>query len=144
MKKKIILGVVGLFLFIQLFRIDKENPPIKEGNDIVSILKPNEKVVEILKASCYDCHSNEVKYPWYANIAPISWVIGHHVEEAREHVNFSEWGSYTAKDQAHILEECYEEVEEGEMPLSSYEIIHGSLSDEDREVLEDWLAQYGD
>ncbi len=139
MKKKIGVGVIVLFGLIQFVRIDKQNPEIVEGKDIVSVLKPEDKIVSILKTSCYDCHSNEAKYPWYSNIAPVSWVIGHHIEEAREHVNFSEWANYSNKDQKHMLEECHEEVEEKEMPLFGYEIMHGKLSDENRTLLEEWF-----
>ncbi len=141
MKKKIGIGVVVLLIGIQFIRIDKQNPEITEGNDIISILKPNEKIVSILKTSCYDCHSNEAKYPWYSNLAPVSWVVGNHIEEAREHVSFSEWGNYSTKEKAHKLEECAEEVEEKEMPLFAYELMHGKLSTEDRELLEEWFKK---
>jgi len=137
--KKIGLGILIVFAGIQFVRIDKTNPEIKEGNDIISILNPSEEIREILKANCYDCHSNEVVYPWYSNIAPVSWVVGHHVEEGREHLNFSEWGDYDAERQEHKIEECYEEMEEHEMPLSGYGIMHGDMTEEDREKLEDWF-----
>lgn len=144
MKKKKILKKIGIVLLvalvvIQFFRIDKTNPEVKEGNDIISLLEPSEEVQELLKANCYDCHSNQVVYPWYSNIAPVSWVVAHHIEEGRGHLNFSAWGDYSAKKQHHKLEECYEEMEENEMPLSNYELMHGAMSDEDREKLEEWF-----
>lgn len=139
MKKKILIGVAVVFVVMQFFRIDKTNPETKEGNDIVSILQPTEEVVTILKTHCYDCHSNEATYPWYSNIAPVSWVVGHHVEEGREHINFSAWGDYDTEKQEHKLEECYEEVEEHEMPLSGYGLVHGDMLEDDREKLEEWF-----
>lgn len=139
MKKKFGIGVLVVLVVIQFFRIDTTNPEIKEGNDIVSILQPSEEIQEILKTNCYDCHSNEVVYPWYSNIAPVSWMVGHHVDEGREHLNFSEWGDYDAERQEHKIEECYEEMEEHEMPLSGYGMIHGDMTEQDREVLEGWF-----
>ncbi|MEP2026185.1 heme-binding domain-containing protein, partial [Reichenbachiella sp.] len=96
---------------------------------------------QIIKTSCYDCHSYHTKYPWYTNVAPLSWWIGDHIEEGREHFNLSEWGAYSEKKALHKLEEFYEEVEEGEMPLTSYTLIHGeaSLSDEQVKKLVTWV-----
>jgi len=139
MKKKIGIGFLMLVVVIQFFRIAKTNPVIIEGNDIISLLKPTEEIKGILKSNCYDCHSNEVEYPWYSNIAPVSWWIAHHVEEGREHLNFSEWGDYDTERQEHKLEECYEEMEEHKMPLSNYELMHGSMSEEDRDKMEEWF-----
>ena len=139
MKKKIGIGFLIVAVVIQFFRIDKSTPEVKEGNDIISMLHPPKDIQEIIKANCYDCHSNEVEYPWYSNIAPVSWWIDHHIEEGREHLNFSEWGAYKPKKAAHKLEECYEEIEEHEMPLSNYGLMHGDMSEEDREKLGDWF-----
>ena len=139
MKKKIVIGFLIVIVFIQFFRIDKSKPEIKEGNDIISMLKPCKDIQMIIKANCYDCHSNEGVYPWYSNIAPISWFLGHHIEEGSEHLNFSEWGDYNLKKAAHKLEECYEEIEEDKMPLSIYELMHGAMSEEDRKKLEEWF-----
>jgi hypothetical protein len=77
-----------------------------------------------MKAACYDCHSNQSTYPWYTNIQPVGWFVKDHIEDGKKHLNFSEFGTYTAKKQAHKLEECGEMIEKGEMPLSSYTIIH--------------------
>lgn len=141
MKKKIAIGFLILLLGIQFIRIDKTNPPLIEGADIISIESPNEEVQAILKTSCYDCHSNEVKYPWYTNVAPISWFVGHHIEEGREHLNFSEWGNYSQEKKEHKLEELVEEVEEGEMPLNSYTWMHSeaTLSEEQVILLTEWF-----
>jgi len=137
MKKKILVGLVGIFMIIQFFRIDKTNPEVVLENDFIEIYNPPAEIATILKTSCYDCHSNESKYPWYTNVAPVSWMIKHHIDEGREYFNFSEWNSLDAKKQAHIIEECSEEVEEGEMPLPNYLIMHAEakLSAEQKELL---------
>lgn len=129
MKKKIsarniILAVAALLLIAQLFRIDKTNAPVDPGKDFIHISKISDETASILKRACYDCHSDEVTYPWYTNIAPFSWWIKHHVNEGRHHLNFSIWGTYTSRRMDHKLEECVEMVEEGEMPMSSYTWMH--------------------
>ena len=76
--------------------------------------QPPQEVVTILKQKCYDCHSNQTEYPWYAEVAPISIWIDGHVEEGKEHFNVSEWATYSLKKKDHKLEELIEEVEENE------------------------------
>lgn len=140
-KKKIILGLVAIFIIIQFLGIDKDNPGYPAENDFIAISNPPEDIAQIIRTSCYDCHSYQTEYPWYTNIAPVSWWIGHHIDEGREHFNFSEWGNYSEKKALHKLEEFYEEVEEGEMPLTSYTIMHGdaALSTEQVKKLVNWV-----
>lgn len=144
-KKKIIrislYLLLAAFVVIQFFRIDKTNPPVEQTKDFLSVTNAPDEVANLMKAACYDCHSNETKYPWYTNIAPFSWYIADHIEHARKHLNFSIWGEYPEKRQMHKLKECGEEVEEKEMPLESYLIMHGEaeLTGEQRELLEDWF-----
>jgi len=139
MKKKIGIGLLIAFIVMQFVRIDRENLHVESNEDFVVLTKATPEITELLRSSCYDCHSNEVVYPWYSQIAPISWFVGHHVEEGREHFNFSKWGTYDVEKQVHKLEECIEELEEHKMPLASYTWIHGDLSEEDREMLVNWL-----
>ncbi len=124
MIKKIGIGVVVLFVVIQFFRIDKTNPEVVQGNDFITVTNPPESVAKTLKTTCYDCHSNESKYPWYSNLAPVSWWVKDHINEGRDELNFSEWGTFTDKRKAKKLGEVVEEVEEGEMPLPPYLITH--------------------
>jgi len=104
-------------------------------------MKPPNEVAELFKESCYDCHSHESKYPWYSSIAPFSWIVKHDIEEGREHLNFSLWATYDQKKANHKLEECYEEIEEGEMPLSGYTMMHGNakLSKNEVEKITQWI-----
>lgn len=141
MIKKIVIGIMSLLVVIQFFRIDKTNPKIVVENDFISQTNPPENIAKLIKTSCYDCHSNESKYPWYTNFAPISWMIKQHINEGREELNFSEWGIFKEKRKKHKLEECYELIEEGEMPLTSYLIAHGEakLSAEQKKDLINWF-----
>jgi len=90
----------------------------------------------MLKTSCYDCHSNQPTYPWYTNIAPVSWWIKHHINEGTHHLNFSIWGTYSEKRKNHKLEECIEMIEEDEMPMSSYKIMHAESKLTDTQKLQ--------
>lgn len=137
MKIKLTLGVILVFAVMQLFTIEKVPYEEPNKNDFIAIERPDEKVEIILKTICYDCHSNQVNYPWYSNVAPVSWWLNDHIEEGREHLNFSEWGTYKKDKKAHKAEEAWEEVEEKEMPLTSYTFIHrdAKLSKDQRELL---------
>jgi hypothetical protein len=114
-----ILGVLALiFLAIQFKTVDRTNPPVTGDVDAPKDLAP------ILRRSCYDCHSNETEWPWYSKIAPFSWWVVEDVNEAREHMNFSEWDQYDFYEREKHQEECYEEVSGGEMPLEEYLWLH--------------------
>jgi hypothetical protein len=132
--KTVGIGLVVFGLAIQLVPVPRDNPPVE------SEVPATEAVRSILRSSCYDCHSNESRWPWYAYVAPVSWLVAYDVHEAREHMNFSTWERYDTKKQAKHLEEAWEEVEEGEMPLFFYLWLHpdAKLSDSDRTALHDW------
>ena len=133
MKKRFTLKNVGIFLvffflLIQSIRFDKTAEPLDPAKDFVALTSANAEVANTLKIACYDCHSNQPTYPWYSNIAPISWWMQNHIDEGSHHLNFSVWGTYSEKRKDHKLEECIEMVEEGEMPMNSYTWMHKSYS----------------
>lgn len=135
---KISLIVIAvLLIIIQLFPIDKNNPPVEPSKDFVVISNAPQDITSVLRASCYDCHSNEVVYPWYSGVAPLSWWMKNHVNEGREELNFSEWGTYSSKRMDHKLKECVDEIGENEMPISSYAWTHtdAKLSPDQKEKL---------
>ena len=92
---------------------------------------------ELATRACYDCHSNETRWPWYSNVAPLSWVVQHHVSDGRKVLNFSEW----QRPQEEATESA-ETVLEGEMPLGSYTLLHTSarLSPAERRALAQGLT----
>ncbi len=134
---KVLLGLVVLFLGAQLVRPDRSNPPVESDVDAPPEVKA------LLKRACYDCHSHETTWPWYSNLAPVSWVVAHHVDEGRAELNFSKWAAYEAKRRAHKLEETEEMIEHGEMPLAGYVALHpeAKLTDAEKKVLIDWAKQ---
>lgn len=122
--KKILVALLVILVVLQFFQIDKTNPEFDANQDFLTIHNPPTEIASTIKAACYDCHSNQSVYPWYTYVQPVGWFVKNHIEEGKEHLNFSEFGTYMPKKQAHKLEECYELIEKGEMPLSSYTIIH--------------------
>lgn len=138
--RRIVIAVAVLFVGSHFVPLDRSNPPVTGEIDAPA------DVMVILKKVCYDCHSNQVNWPWYAWVSPISFAVTHHVEEAREHLNFSEWDKLSADDRAEAIEECVEEVEEGEMPLFVYLPMHpeAKLTKEEHATLKAWAARYGE
>lgn len=136
-KKQIILGAVGVVVFllvIQLIPAGRSNPPVTQ-----EIQAPPE-VAAILQRACYDCHSNKTVWPWYSRVAPVSWLVVKDVNEARGEMNFTEWDSLTARKQFKAQEKCWDEVEEGKMPMPKYLLMHpeARLSDADKAILQAW------
>ena len=116
------------------------------ANDITIVHTVPAEVQGILKTSCYDCHSNNTVYPWYANIQPVALWLGNHIDEGKAELNFSEFGSYSIRRKYRKLEEINEEVKEGEMPLTSYTNIHwdAKLDNNKKLVLAKWLTSLRD
>lgn len=138
--KKIVILLFISFLIIQFFRIEKNEKPFIVENDFLELTKAPDDVKAMIKSACYDCHSNQTKYPWYSEIAPISWYIEHHIEEAQEHLNFSIWDTYSLRKANHKLEECYEELERHKMPTSNYVLMHKEAKLSNKQIIT--LAQW--
>jgi hypothetical protein len=141
LKHKIWLIILIVIIGIQFVRINKMNPDSDPAVDFIQMENPPEQVAMMLKNACYDCHSHQTVYPWYTDVAPFSWIIGKHITEGREHLNFSVWGNVQADKRNHKLEEIMEEVKEGEMPIPGYTWLHrdAKLKDGDKKLLFNWL-----
>ncbi len=141
MLKKIGIGLLIIFVAIQFYRPAKNVSEVTSVNDFLEVNNVSKKLSKMIKTSCYDCHSNNTNYPWYAEVAPLSWWIAHHVDEAKEELNFSEWNAFSEKRKEKKLKEMIEELEEKEMPLKSYLPMHpeAELSDEQINELTTWV-----
>ncbi len=141
MKKKILLGLLAIFVIIQFIRPEK-NQSDDQLNAVAKKYEVPEKVEDILKVACYDCHSNNTRYPWYANIQPSAWWLADHVKDGKRNLNFSDFVTRPIAVQNHKFEEIAEQVEKKEMPLSEYSYLglhsDAKLTDEQRKVLVDW------
>ena len=143
LKKKILVGLVLLFIIAQSFS------PKKNQSDLVSkeafFVQSNapKEVQKILNQACFDCHSDQTSYPWYNSITPINYWLNSHVNEGKKHFDISKWSIYSVKRKAHKLEELIEEVQEGKMPLTSYTWTHkeADLSADQIEALVDWAQK---
>lgn len=135
--KSVFVAAAILLIAVQFVPVNRANPPV--GSELVA---PGE-VISVLRRSCYDCHSNETTWPWYSRVAPASWLVAKDVREGREAVNYSTWGRYSPEERAEKQAETWEDVEEGEMPLGIYVLIHPSarLSEQDRAVLRSWALE---
>lgn len=136
-------GLLVILIGMQFFPIDKTNPPINEADTFEALENPPQEIAMILKKACNDCHSNATKYPWYTNVAPLSWWIKGHIDHGRGELNFSEWGTYNLRKKLHKMEEVAEEVEATKMPLLSYAIAHSEafISKEERAALVKWFSE---
>lgn len=134
--KYIFYTLAVIFVLIQLKQPDRTNPP-----EILDSTIPSEVKV-ILKEKCYDCHSNESHWPWYSYIAPVSWWVADHVHEGRSEVNYSKWDTYDEDRQEDKIEETFDEVLDGLMPIKSYLITHPDavVTEDEIDVIDMWLA----
>ena len=141
MVKKILLGLLVVFIAIQFIRQSKNLGPAPGPADILAQHSAPAEVKQLLQTACYDCHSNSTHYPWYAEVQPVGWLLADHIKEGKQHVNFSAFASYTPKRATRKLEQCSDEVTEGGMPLASYKIAHpeARLSSAQRKLLADWF-----
>lgn len=134
--KKWFLYLIVLLLLIQFIPVTHDNPVSDPKNEI----QVSEEVQVILKTACYDCHSNKTVWPWYSYVAPVSWFVADHVHEGRHKLNFSEWQLMSAKKRNHRRDQTAEEVDEGDMPLPPYVLLHpkAKLSSGQIAVLKEW------
>jgi len=142
-KRNILIVFLAVFSLIQLKVIDKSPIEISPESDFLMIEQAPKEVVELMQASCYDCHSNLTTYPWYSNIAPVSWWLKGHIDNGRGKLNFSEWDNYTIEERDTLKVLSASLIEKKWMPILTYKIIHkeSRLNDEQRALLIDWLKK---
>ncbi len=134
--RKFMIAVGVLVLAMQLVPLDRSNPPVQG-----EVPAPSQ-VLQILRTSCYDCHSNQTVWPWYAYVAPVSYLVVHDVHEGRGELNFTEWSRYDSQRGPERLHQAAEEVSQGDMPPASYLLMHRAaiLSEEQRRILVGWAS----
>lgn len=147
MKKvlKIILAIV-LFIFIAIqfyqpaLNVDKGQV---YTTDFTQFYEMPVQVKTMFQTSCYDCHSNNTKYVWYDYIQPARALVESHIKNAKEDLNFNEWGIYSNRKQERLLNSIKEQIKTKQMPLSSYTLMHkdAKLNDEQINTLADWLKE---
>jgi hypothetical protein len=127
MKKWLKLSLITLAALVvaaQAVRPARTNPPVDPQKEITAHMQVDPAVMSTLSRACNDCHSNRTEWPWYSNVAPVSWLVAHDVNDGREELNFSEWGASKEKEPGKLLGKICSEVTEGEMPMATYTLIH--------------------
>lgn len=145
-KKKIILGLAVILIVMQFFQPARNQSDKVPATHIERVYAVPQNVKAILVQSCYDCHSNNTRYPWYSRIQPGAWYMAGHIKKGKEELNFSEFGEYSARRQRNKFRAMAGQVKDGEMPLPSYTLIHRNavLSPEDKQVLMAWFGTMED
>jgi hypothetical protein len=135
--KNVVFVVLGFAIAIQFIRPDFTNPAVDEK----ITLNGDPKVMSLLKTSCYDCHSNETKYPWYQNVAPVSWFLSDHIEQGRKALNFSNWANIDPNMRLKRLERAKQMISNDSMPKHEYLMMHKNavLNNEEKQMLEDFF-----
>ena len=144
--KKIALVLVIVFVAIQFIQPahNKSGQVLPTDFTIVYTVPPN--VQTILQNACTDCHSNNTNYPWYSNIQPMAWIMKRHIDNGKEKLNFSEFGSYSSRRQISKLKGIANQIKDDEMPISSYKAMHSKakLTKEEKSLVIDWLNKTAD
>lgn len=140
--KKVLIALLVIFVLIQVIRPAKNKSDKLSINDISTKYSLPEDVKNILKTSCYDCHSNNTIYPWYAEVQPVGWWLNNHINDGKSEVNFSEFAAYPIRRQYHKLADINDQVKKDEMPLESYLLIHryAKLNDQQKSAIAKWVT----
>ncbi|MCD4663784.1 MAG: heme-binding domain-containing protein [Bacteroidales bacterium] len=141
--KKVLIIILVILVIIQFIPSGlPDNNPVA-GQDIHDLIEVSEDVSLIFKNACYDCHSQEVIYPWYSYVAPVSFLVARDVKVGRAQLDFSLWGTLSKRKQLKALDEIAEEVNEGNMPLPIYPPLHpeAKLTQEDKDLIVEWVEQ---
>ena len=143
---KWLLILLVLFILIQFIRPARNQNGQVLQSDITKLFSVPFQVKTILEVACYDCHSNNTRYPWYASIQPGGWWLAKHVKEGKEELNFSEFGSYSRRRQINKLRSIENSIKDGTMPLSSYTLLHqnGRLTSEEKALIIAWANKIKD
>jgi len=134
------------FIVIQFFPTTlNERDTVPQSDFMVENQVPA-KIKNRLQVSCYDCHSNNTDYPWYSKIQPSAWYLEDHIQEGKDELNFNEWAEYSDRRKNSKLRSIISQIEEDEMPLDSYTLIHRDaiLSDEDKTLIVDFITALKD
>ena len=131
---------------IQFMPTDRNQSDFIPKTDFMVVNEVPKNIENIIKTSCYDCHSNNTDYPWYNKVQPVAWYLEDHVEHGKKELNFNEWDSYSSRRKNSKLKSIISQIEDDEMPLASYTLIHrvARLSDTEKKIVLDWVSKLKD
>lgn len=141
--KWVVLPLAIVFIGLQFVQPDRTNPPVDESKTIFARVQVKPEVKAIFERSCYDCHSQNTRWPWYSYVAPVSWLVAEDVKEARAHMNLSDWSQYNTLKSVAKLDQICEEVSNGLMPLPKYLTMHpkAKLTQQDIDEICNWIDE---
>ncbi len=144
--KIILLVLLAGFVGIQFSPISLNQRDTIPRTDFMAVNDVPKQVKLIIKTSCYDCHSNNTEYPWYNKVQPVAWILEDHVEQGKEELNFNEWDDYSDRRKNSKLKSIISQIEDDEMPLDSYTLIHkdAKLSKDEKKIVLDWVSNLKD
>ncbi|MBE7688973.1 heme-binding domain-containing protein [Tenacibaculum finnmarkense] len=144
--KIILLILLVAFVGIQFIPTERNQSDIVPVTDFMLVNNVPNNIKNNLQVSCYDCHSNNTKYPWYNKIQPVAWFLEEHIKDGKKELNFNEWESLSNRRKASKLRSIIKQIESGEMPLNSYTLIHrdAKLSSEETNEIINFIAQLKD
>ncbi len=128
------------FALLQFTNPDRTNPPVTPGSELFARNPPPPPVAALLRTSCFDCHSQETKWPWYSRVAPMSWLVASDVKTGRSKLNFSDWPFNDPTRASRKFGNISDVVDAAEMPPKKYTLIHREavLSADQRKAIVDW------
>ena len=141
--KKILLSILVVLILIQFIQPAPNKTEQLLPTDITKICNVPDSIQNVLKTACYDCHSNNTNYPWYAYVQPIGWMLNNHIQNGKKQLNFSDFGSYSVRRQKNKLKSMANQINDGAMPLSSYSLMHKNarLTKEVKSLIINWAQQ---
>ena len=144
--KIIFLALLICFVIIQFFQPGRSKIVSDRELAFSKIYEVPENVQQLMQNACYDCHSNETKYPWYTYVQPAGWLLNKHIHNGREQLNLSEFGNISSRKRISKIKEMLNEVKDDAMPMYSYTIIHkdARLKPAEKELLVSWLGHLSD
>lgn len=131
---------------IQFMPTNRNQSDLIPKTDFMVVNEVPKNIGNIIKTSCYDCHSNNTEYPWYNRAQPVAWFLEGHIEDGKEELNFNEWDTYSGRRKKSKLRSIISQIEDDEMPLASYTLIHrdAKLSDTEKKTVLDWVSKLKD
>jgi hypothetical protein len=143
MIRKILVFLLVVLIIIQFFRPAKNISTAAQPNALSAVYPIPENVDTIMKYACYDCHTNNSRYPWYFKVQPSAWFLANHIKDGKRHFNFDEFMTYSKEKQDDKLKDLVEMVDDDDMPLSSYTWMHADarLTQEEKAAITTWAKQ---
>ena len=145
-KRKWLLIIIAAFILIQFIQPARNTNGQVLQTDITGTFTVPANVKSILEVACYDCHSNNTRYPWYANIQPGGWWLAKHIKDGKEELNFNDFGSYSRRRQINKLRSIANSITDGAMPLPSYTLLHKNarLTKDQKTLIIEWAGKLKD